>query len=80
VLIITDRTELDEQIEEDFLGVGEEIRRTISGAYLVGLLNASNPPLNCSLVHKFGSENERCRSRSMPRFGPTSSTTGWATG
>lgn len=59
VLVITDRTELDEQIEEDFLGVGEKIRRTTSGADLIGLLNDTNPPLICSLVHKFGSDNER---------------------
>ena len=32
VLIITDRDELDEQIEKVFLGVDEEIYRTTSGA------------------------------------------------
>jgi type I restriction enzyme, R subunit len=31
VLIITDRTELDEQIEKVFLGVHEQIYRTKSG-------------------------------------------------
>lgn len=54
VLIVTDRTELDDQIEEDFLGVGEKIYRTTSGADLIGKLNGSNPPLLCSLIHKFG--------------------------
>lgn len=54
VLIITDRTELDEQIEKVFLGVNEEIYRTTSGADLIARLNASAPWLLCSLVHKFG--------------------------
>ena len=35
VLIITDRTELDEQIEKVFKGVNEEIYRTKSGADLI---------------------------------------------
>ncbi|MBL0453699.1 type I restriction endonuclease subunit R [Aeromonas veronii] len=54
VLIITDRTELDEQIEKVFSGVEEEILRTKSGADLVARLHAHNPWLICSLVHKFG--------------------------
>lgn len=53
VLIITDRTELDEQIEKVFLGVREEISRTKSGANLISILNAHTPSLICSLVHKF---------------------------
>ena len=54
VLIITDRTELDEQIEKVFTGVDEAIYRTNSGADLVATLNDVNPWLICSLVHKFG--------------------------
>jgi len=54
VLIITDRTELDEQIEGVFKGVNEKIYRTKSGADLVATLNAPTPWLLCSLVHKFG--------------------------
>ncbi|CAG9239488.1 Type I restriction-modification system, restriction subunit R [Paraburkholderia caribensis] len=54
VLIITDRTELDEQIEKVFKGVNEEIYRTKSGADLIAKLNASTPWLLCSLIHKFG--------------------------
>jgi type I restriction enzyme R subunit len=54
VLIITDRTELDEQIEKVFKGVGEEIKRTKSGADLIAKLNATEPWLLCSLIHKFG--------------------------
>lgn len=54
VLIITDRTELDEQIEKVFLGVDEQIYRSKSGADLIHTLNAATPWLICSLVHKFG--------------------------
>jgi type I restriction enzyme R subunit len=56
VLIITDRTELDAQIEGVFKGVSEDIYRTKSGADLVGTLNAAKPWLICSLIHKFGSK------------------------
>ena len=55
VLIITDRTELDEQIERVFLGVQENIVRCRSGADLIAKLNAAYPALLCSLIHKFGS-------------------------
>ena len=54
VLLITDRTELDEQIEKNFMGVGEEVYRTSSGADLIAALNAPSPWLICSLIHKFG--------------------------
>ena len=54
VLIITDRTELDEQIEKVFKGVNEDIYRSKSGADLVATLDETNPWLMCSLVHKFG--------------------------
>ena len=58
VLIITDRTELDEQIEKVFTGVNEDIYRTRSGADLVGALNNPAKWLVCSLVHKFGASGE----------------------
>lgn len=54
VLIITDRTELDEQIEKVFKGVNEAIYRTQSGADLLNTLNGTAESLMCSLVHKFG--------------------------
>ncbi len=57
VLIITDRTELDDQIEKVFLGVEEKIYRTTSGADLITTLNQPIPWLICSLVHKFSSGN-----------------------
>ncbi|HBA65654.1 MAG TPA: restriction endonuclease subunit R, partial [Methylococcaceae bacterium] len=58
VLIVTDRTELDEQIEKVFTGVEEDIYRTQSGADLVATLNQPNPWLVCSLVHKFGRQSD----------------------
>lgn len=58
VLLITDREELDEQIEKVFLGVNEQIYRTRSGADLLSVLNESQEWLICSLVHKFGSAQE----------------------
>ena len=56
VLIITDRTELDEQIEKVFKGVNEQIYRTTSGDDLISQLNGSTESLICSLVHKFGAK------------------------
>ncbi|PWB59484.1 MAG: restriction endonuclease subunit R, partial [Nitrosomonadales bacterium] len=56
VLIITDRTELDEQIEKVFKGVNEQIYRTTSGADLIDKLNGTGESLLCSLVHKFGGD------------------------
>jgi type I restriction enzyme R subunit len=58
VLIVTDRTELDEQIEKVFKGVNEEIYRTQSGADLIAGLDATTPWLICSLIHKFGGKQE----------------------
>jgi type I restriction enzyme R subunit len=58
VLLITDRTELDEQIEGVFKGVHEEIYRTSSGSDLLATLNQSTPWLICSLIHKFGGTDE----------------------
>ena len=58
VLIITDRTELDEQIAKVFFGVDETIHRTKSGADLMAVLNDSSPWLTCSLIHKFGGKEE----------------------
>jgi len=58
VLVITDRTELDDQIEMRFNGVSEDIYRTKSGADLVRVLNMSEEWLVCSLIHKFGAGEE----------------------
>lgn len=62
VLLITDRSELDEQIEGVFHGINEDIYRTSSGVDLLTTLNHSEPWLICSLIHKFrGSEDEEDR-------------------
>ncbi|HWQ18173.1 MAG TPA: HsdR family type I site-specific deoxyribonuclease [Methanotrichaceae archaeon] len=58
VLVITDRTELDDQIETVFHGVNEDIYRTKSGADLITYLNDTRPLLMCSLIHKFGSKGK----------------------
>src|SRR5207249_4199902 len=58
VLILTDRTELDGQIETFFKGVDEAIYRTQNGADLVAVLNRNDEWLMCSLIHKFGSSDE----------------------
>ncbi len=68
VLIITDRTELDEQIEGVFKGVDEDIYRTTSGTDLIAKLNNPTPWLLCSLVHKFGSRDEDDTSQSTEEF------------
>ena len=54
VLILTDRDELDKQIERVFTDVGESIYRTSSGHDLMAQLGQAKPRLLCSLVHKFG--------------------------
>ena len=68
VLIITDRTELDQQIEGVFLGVDENIYRTTSGADLIATLNEPNEWLICSLVHKFGGGSEKKRDTATDEF------------
>lgn len=54
VAIITDRDELDKQIERVFTDSGEPITRASSGRDLLTQLSQPRPRLLCSLVHKFG--------------------------
>jgi len=54
VAIITDRDELDKQIERVFKDAGEAPYRTSSARDLVSQLGQAKPRLLCSLVHKFG--------------------------
>jgi type I restriction enzyme R subunit len=55
VVIITDRDELDKQIETVFHDAGEQsIKRTRSGKDLMEQLGNTLPRILCSLVHKFG--------------------------
>jgi type I restriction enzyme, R subunit len=57
VAIITDRDELDKQIEGVFNDAGEEVVRTKSGKDLMQQLGKALPRLICSLVHKFGKKD-----------------------
>lgn len=54
VLIVTDRDELDEQMEKVYRGVDEQVHRTDSCADLVDRLDKTDKRLICSLIHKFG--------------------------
>ncbi len=54
VLVLTDRDELDKQIERVFSESGESIYRTSSGRDLMTQLGQAKPRLLCSLIHKFG--------------------------
>lgn len=54
VLIVTDRDELDEQMEKVYKGVDEQVYRTSSCADLVDRLDRTDKRLICSLMHKFG--------------------------
>lgn len=58
ILIVTDREELDDQIEKLFQGVDENIYRTKSGRDLINVLNHKTEMLVCSLVHKFGRKSK----------------------
>lgn len=54
VVIITDRDELDDQIESLFIDVEEKVRRARSCADLRSILNAGEDAIVCSLIHKYG--------------------------
>jgi len=58
VLIVTDREELDNQIEKVYKGVDENIVRTKSCVDLIEKLNTYLNRLVCSLIHKFGNRGE----------------------
>ncbi|MDR1338971.1 MAG: HsdR family type I site-specific deoxyribonuclease [Prevotellaceae bacterium] len=58
VVIITDRDELDRQIERNFKDSGADIVRVKSGAELISALNNANPWLICSLINKFGNHSD----------------------
>ncbi len=68
VLVITDRTELDEQIEGVFNGVEEQIYRTKNGEDLISTLNQSTEWLMCSLIHKFGRQGDDEDSEATENF------------
>ena len=57
VAIITDRDELDKQIQGVFTSAGIDIAKSKSGRNLMTQLGQATPRLLCSLVQKFGSKD-----------------------
>jgi len=51
ILIITDRDELDVQIEQVFAGVNESIVRIRRGSELIQKINDTSPVMMCSLMN-----------------------------
>ena len=68
VLIVTDREELDDQIEKAYKGVDENIVRTKSGEDLVKKLNSYENPLICSLIHKFGKNGGEATDKDIDKY------------
>lgn len=68
ILIVTDRDELDTQIEQVYKGVDEKIARTKSGRDLVNKINDTSPSLMCSLIHKFGRRGGEASERDYESF------------
>lgn len=54
VVIITDRDELDDQIESLFIDVEVKVKRTKSCSDLREVLNKNEDAIICSLIHKYG--------------------------
>lgn len=54
IVIVTDRDELDKQIENGFKDTGEQPFRVKSGDQLSNTLNKSEHSIICTLIHKFG--------------------------
>jgi len=57
VVVLTDRDELDKQIEDVFTDASETIHRTSNGKDLMEQLSQAQSRLLCSLVHKFGKKD-----------------------
>ncbi|MCW5621044.1 MAG: HsdR family type I site-specific deoxyribonuclease [Burkholderiales bacterium] len=68
VVIVTDRDELDKQIQRVFTDSGEKLRRSRSGRDLMTQLAQPAPRLLCSLVHKFGVEGRGRDKREFEAF------------
>ena len=54
IFIVTDRDELDKQIENGFKDTGEQPFRVKSGDQLIKTLKESEHSIVCTLIHKFG--------------------------
>ena len=59
VAVVTDRDELDKQIEAVFQDSGEQIERSSSSSDLMHQLSQPKPRLLCSLIHKFGMQDDK---------------------
>ena len=68
VLLVTDREELDDQIEKAYKSVDENIVRTKSGEDLVNKLNSYEHPLICSLIHKFGKNGGEATDKDIDKY------------
>ena len=68
ILIVTDREELDDQIEKLYLGVEERIIRTKSCNDLINKLNSHEGTLICTLVHKFGRHEGELDDKDYDKF------------
>lgn len=68
VLIVTDRDELDEQIEKTYTGVDEKIIRTKSGNDLITRINSYDDRLICSLIHKFGKRGGEATEKDYAKY------------
>ncbi len=68
VAIITDRDELDKQIERVFTETGEAIKGTSNGRELMSQLGQARPRLLCSLVHKFGPKGPKKTEEQFSQF------------
>ena len=68
VLVITDRDELDKQIERVFRDAREKPYRAKSGRDLMRKLGQAEPRLICSLVHKFGLDARGKTSKEFEAF------------
>lgn len=58
ILIVTDRKELDDQIQDVFGNTGDKVRRARSGNDLMAALANPTDRVVCSLVHKFGKREQ----------------------
>ena len=68
VLVITDREELDEQIEKTYIGVDVKVVRTKSGKDLIEKLNSFEDRLICSLIHKFGRQGGEIKDADYDKY------------
>ncbi len=62
IVIVTDRTDLDEQISKTFRAVGQEPKRAATGENLLTLIEDKTPVIT-TLIHKFRAGSEQASRR-----------------